>query len=134
MRHGELPDALRRWIDYDAALLDGAGLVATPRAPLVAEREGCRLEIRMVFDGDQRLLLLHERRTTPPTIEELVSLGLSRRQAEVLTWIVEGKTNGEIATILTMSERTVEKHVQQILTRLGVETRTAAAARALTVR
>lgn len=134
MRNGELPDALQRWIEYDAALLAGPGSLATPRAPLIAERDGYRLDIRMVFDGDQRLLLLDERRTATPTAEQLGSLGLSRRQTEVLVWIAEGKTNAEIATILGMSERTVEKHVQHILERLGVETRTAAAARALSVR
>lgn len=129
-----LPEALRRWIDYDEALLSGAVGVVTPRAPLIAEREGHRLEIRMAFDGDQRLLLLEERRTAPPEAEALEALGLSRRQAEVLVWIAEGKTNGEIATILGMSERTVEKHVQHIFQRLGVETRTAAAARVLSLR
>jgi DNA-binding CsgD family transcriptional regulator len=133
-RNGELPDALRRWIEYDAALLAGSSALATPRAPLIAERDGHRLDIRMVFDGDQRLLLLDEQRTEPIAAETLERLGLSRRQTEVLVWIAEGKTNGEIATILGMSERTVEKHVQHILERLGVETRTAAAARALSVR
>jgi DNA-binding CsgD family transcriptional regulator len=134
MPHGALPEALRRWIDYDEALLSGPATPVTPRAPLVAEREGWRLDVRMVFDGDQRLLLLDERRTAAPTVRELEGLGLSRRQAEVLVWITEGKTNGEIATILGLSERTVEKHVQHILERLGVETRTAAAARALAVK
>jgi len=133
MPNGRLPDALRRWIDYDEAMLAGAGTLATPRAPLIAEREGRRLDVRLVFDGDQRLLLLDEVRTTPsaPALERL---GLSRRQAEVLSWIAEGKTNDEIATILGMSERTVEKHVEHILRKLGVETRTAAAAQALAVR
>ena len=51
---------------------------------------------------------------------------LSKRQAEVLFWISEGKRDREIATILEISPRTVEKHVQKILEKLGVETRTAA--------
>ena len=132
MRNDELPDALRRWIDYDEALLRGAGMLVTPRAPLIAEREGRRLDIRMVFEGDHRLLLLDEHRTIRPATE-LERLGLSRRQAEVLSWIAEGKTNADIATILGTAQRTVEKHVEHILRRLGVETRTAAAARALSV-
>jgi DNA-binding CsgD family transcriptional regulator len=134
MPSGRLPEALHRWIDYGEVLLTSADAVVTPRAPLVAEREGWRLDIRLVFDGDHRLLLLDERRTSAPTTEELEGLGLSHRQAEVLVWIAAGKTNGEIATILGVSERTVEKHVQEILSRLGVETRTAAAARALAVK
>ena len=54
--------------------------------------------------------------------------GLSRRESEVLLWIAEGKRDKEIAVILGISYRTVTDHVRAILTKLGVETRTAAAA------
>lgn len=57
----------------------------------------------------------------------LLPLGLTPREAEVLYWVAEGKTNGEIATILTSSRRTVEKHVEHILEKLGVENRATAA-------
>ena len=52
---------------------------------------------------------------------------LSPREAEVLGWVAEGKTNGEIGTILRISHRTVGKHLERIYRKLGVETRTAAA-------
>ena len=42
-------------------------------------------------------------------------------------WLARGRTNGEIARILAMQPRTVEKHVERILIKLGVENRTAAA-------
>lgn len=109
----------------------GPDALVTPRVPLTADREGRRLEMRIVVEGARRLLLLEERRTDPVMPSELAPLCLSRRETEVMTWIVEGKTNGEIATILGMSERTVEKHVTHILSKFGVETRTAAAARTL---
>jgi DNA-binding CsgD family transcriptional regulator len=51
---------------------------------------------------------------------------LSLREGEVLEWVTAGKRNGEIATILGLSRRTVEKHVQHIMKKLHVETRTAA--------
>lgn len=60
-------------------------------------------------------------------------LGLTRREAEVLTWVADGKTNTEIGVILATSPRTVQKHLEHIFDKLGVETRTAAATRALTV-
>jgi DNA-binding NarL/FixJ family response regulator len=60
-------------------------------------------------------------------------LGLTPRVAETLLWLAQGKTNGEIATILSNSESTVKKHVFEIFTKLGVETRTAASLRALEV-
>jgi DNA-binding NarL/FixJ family response regulator len=59
--------------------------------------------------------------------------GLTPRVAETLLWLAQGKTNGEIATILGNSESTVKKHVLEIFETLGVETRTAASLRALEV-
>jgi DNA-binding NarL/FixJ family response regulator len=58
-------------------------------------------------------------------------LGLTPRVAETLLWLAQGKTNGDIATILGNSESTVKKHVLEIFQKLGVETRTAASLRAL---
>ena len=52
---------------------------------------------------------------------------LSRREHHVLHWIVEGKRDAEIAILLGISRRTVQKHVQKILSKLQVENRTAAA-------
>jgi DNA-binding NarL/FixJ family response regulator len=60
-------------------------------------------------------------------------LDLTPRVAETLLWIAQGKTNGDIATILEISEATVKKHVIEIFAALGVETRTAASLRALEV-
>ena len=53
---------------------------------------------------------------------------LTTRETEVLHWMAEGKRDGEIATILGIAPRTANKHVEHILGKLGVETRTAAAA------
>jgi DNA-binding NarL/FixJ family response regulator len=65
--------------------------------------------------------------------EPLVGLGLTPRAAETLLWLAQGKTNGDIATILGITESTIKKHVQEIFEKLGVETRGAAAVRALEV-
>ncbi|HEY5912840.1 MAG TPA: response regulator transcription factor [Verrucomicrobiae bacterium] len=58
-------------------------------------------------------------------------LGLTPRVAETLLWIAQGKTNAEIGIILGISEATVKKHVLEVFSALGVETRTAATLRAL---
>ena len=63
----------------------------------------------------------------------LAALGLSPREAQVLAWVAEGKTNGEIGIILGARPRTVAKHLERIFRKLGVETRTAAAASALSL-
>ncbi len=55
-------------------------------------------------------------------------LNLTPRQAQVLHWIAEGKTNAEIADILDCSFFTVKNHLKDIFQRLGVSSRTGAAA------
>lgn len=57
-----------------------------------------------------------------------VPAGLSTREVEVLLLVAAGHTNREIAAMLIVSEHTVARHVQNIFTKLGVNTRTAAAA------
>lgn len=54
--------------------------------------------------------------------------GLTRREAEVLLWVSYGKTNKTISEILDISPRTVNKHLEQVFRKLGVETRAAATA------
>ena len=61
----------------------------------------------------------------------LESLGLSPREAQVLLWIAQGKNNEEIGIILGASRNTIKKHVLHVLEKLGVETRNAAAIRAI---
>jgi len=53
--------------------------------------------------------------------------GLTRREAEVLAWVAEGKRNEETGVILGARPKTVGKHLERIFMKLGVETRTAAA-------
>lgn len=56
--------------------------------------------------------------------------GLTRRECDVLRWLMEGKRNREIALMLSLRPRTVDTHVVNLFTKLGVQTRTAAANRA----
>ena len=60
----------------------------------------------------------------PPDL--LLGLGLTKREAEVLAWVAQGKTNRETGIILSLSTRTVQKHLEHVFAKLGVETRTAA--------
>jgi DNA-binding CsgD family transcriptional regulator len=125
-----LPDELRRWVKEQTAALGRRGNIPLIQKPSVIQRDARQLSIRLIPDADQMLLILHERRTDLE-ISTLERLGLSNREAEVLSWIAQGKTNREIARIIGSSPRTIEKHVEKILEKLSVETRTAAAAIAL---
>lgn len=55
------------------------------------------------------------------------TFGLTRREAEVLLWLSRGKTNRDIADILSLSARTVNKHLEQVFHKMGVDNRTSAA-------
>jgi DNA-binding NarL/FixJ family response regulator len=59
------------------------------------------------------------------------ALGLTPREAEILSWVVQGKTNPEIGTILGIQLTTVKKHLESTFVKLGVENRTAAVTLAL---
>lgn len=67
----------------------------------------------------------------PPSLSSLEALGLSHRETEILSWVTQGKSNWEIGTILGISPRTVQKHLERIYGRLGVENRHAAMALAM---
>ncbi|HEU5078012.1 MAG TPA: response regulator transcription factor [Opitutaceae bacterium] len=67
----------------------------------------------------------------PASPDQLICLGLTPREAEVLFWVAQGKTNPEIAVITGVQLTTVKKHLESIFQKTGVENRTTAAALAL---
>jgi CheY-like chemotaxis protein/DNA-binding CsgD family transcriptional regulator len=81
-------------------------------------------------DGEWLLVM---RESDDASIVEAIALAfkLTAREAEVLYWVVKGKTNRDIGDILGTSPRTVTKHLEHVFGKLGVETRTAAAALAM---
>ncbi len=107
-------------------LLAKAGLAA---AALIAggrfESAGVVLAVRRFTEPgqDDTVMLALEEEHAPPGPAALCQLGLTPRQAEVAYWVAQGKTNPEIALILGASSRTIDKHMERILERLGVENR-----------
>ena len=79
----------------------------------------------------ETLLLLENNSPGPAVESRLKHAALTPRETEVLSWIAKGKTNRDIAEILSLSHRTVNKHLEHIYEKLGVETRAAAAAVAI---
>lgn len=96
-------------------------------APHFSERD--RTMLRLLLPHYVQALQAAERETMrhQGDGETLPTLGLTKREVQVAAWLARGRTNGEIARILAMQPRTVEKHVERILIKLGVENRTAAA-------
>jgi LuxR family transcriptional regulator, maltose regulon positive regulatory protein len=145
--------------DYEAArplLEDACDRYRTARAPFEAAR--ARMELARILDAlERRDAALEEARTALDTLVELGARGearrarrlleelekpddeagaptslpqLTRREREVLRQVAQGLTNREVADRLSISEHTVHRHVANILRKLDLSTRTAAATRA----
>lgn len=99
---------------------------------LSVDLSGRRLAFTLVgAAGDEILLRISEIRSDDFPERLRQSFALTPKEAEVLLWLAKGKSNRDIAEILNQRPRTVNKHLEQIFEKLGVENRTAAAARAL---
>ncbi|SEA79711.1 response regulator transcription factor [Variovorax sp. YR216] len=77
--------------------------------------------------GGEWLIIMREMSDTAVIEAMSLSLKLTLREAEVLYWVVKGKTNKDIGEILGSSPATAKKHLERVYVKLGVETRTAAA-------
>ncbi|HSC68786.1 MAG TPA: response regulator [Cellvibrio sp.] len=91
-----------------------------------------KVEMLNLIDGKEYLLRLsNPHKPADDTHSLKQQFSVTGREADVLLWIANGKTNREIGQILEMSPRTVNKHLEQIFKKLGVENRTSAAAAAI---
>lgn len=120
----ELGERLSRWlpngqIGHDLAL------------PLRQQNLGLTVHYFKQTEEDEYLLKIQSPNVgiDPAILEE--SLAITYREAEVLLWLAHGKTNREIAEILEMSPRTVNKHLEQMYPKIGASNRTAAASVAI---
>jgi CheY-like chemotaxis protein/DNA-binding CsgD family transcriptional regulator len=105
--------------------------LATANHPesLTIIRSADRLTFSIVDPNNQEqwVILLREE-SDEAQIEALCAVfKLTKRESEVLYWATKGKTNKDIADILAASPRTINKHLEHVFVKMGVETRTAAA-------
>jgi len=99
------------------------------RSSAAIERNGEQLVVRLVTDKQEGIQLVRLEKQRPAlSTRSLARLGLSRRETEVLRWLARGMTNAKIGTVLGLSRFTVRKHLEHVYEKLGVKTRTAAAA------
>jgi DNA-binding CsgD family transcriptional regulator len=96
-------------------------------APDFTERERNLLELVRPHFEQARANLERETIIRANRSQTLKACGLTPRETEVALWLSQGKTNPEIALILSAPVRTIEKHVERILQKMGVENRAAAA-------
>lgn len=127
---GRLPVKLAAWIRRQISAQEANSGLGWRAEQTIAEAHG-ELNVRWISEQPGRSYLILSEHRTNQAPNELRSLGLTPRETEVLHWITEGKTNDAISILLSISKRTVEKHVERILVKLGVETRVAAALQAV---
>lgn len=115
---GRLTETLAVWIE-DV-------LSTTGSARFVLDRAGTQLCFEVICREASSICVLLER-TTQASRSNGLQGRLTRRQSEVLSWVARGKTNAEIAQILSLKTGTIGKYLERIFPKLGVENRTAAA-------
>ena len=129
---GRLPASIR---DALLATLADPAMEVRRGTPLAAPAQGRQVLLRPIGrSGSEELLVGIEAAEEDAGDARLRSrFGLTAREAEVLVWIARGKSNRDIGEILALSPRTVNKHLEHIYVKLGVENRASAAAVALGV-
>jgi DNA-binding NarL/FixJ family response regulator len=120
-----LPQSMLQWLEQAQKGKAGSKMPAIASFP---DNEQLRLQYMGKLGLNEFLLRLAKDSSVNTPAEFSSELGLTGREGEVLSWLSKGKTNRDIAQILGLSPRTVDKHLEQIYAKLGVENRTAAAA------
>jgi DNA-binding NarL/FixJ family response regulator len=120
-----LPAPMLQWLEQAQMAKAGSKTQAMASFP---DNEQLRLQYMGKLGPNEFLLRLAKDSSPNMPAEFSSELGLTSREGEVLSWLSKGKTNRDIAQILGLSPRTVDKHLEQIYAKLGVENRTAAAA------
>jgi DNA-binding response OmpR family regulator/DNA-binding CsgD family transcriptional regulator len=137
-----MPEKVLQWIRQSVQRLGDAGSTTNFEPPrLVIDNADRRLSFRLHQQtgdsdtggeaGGDWLIVMRESNDTTIQTSMSSQFGLTAREAEVLYWVIKGKINRDIGDILGTSPATVKKHLERIHAKMGVETRTAAAAMAL---
>lgn len=121
------PAQIIAWLDNSLTKLDQQ--LDESILPLLIIKTGGRLSFSVASVTEEQWMVLLREESDAQQIDALMSLfKLTIRESEVLYWVTKGKTSRDIGDILGSSPRTVNKHLEHIYVKLGVETRTAAAA------
>jgi len=121
---GRLPAKILHWARRRLA---PSALAKSKSPPLLLHRSHGELSLRLVPSSLRSGRIVLSLRLDPSRawLKNSAALKLTPREFEVAWWIGESKTNAAIAAILGISPRTVQKHVEHIFDRLGVESRVA---------
>jgi DNA-binding CsgD family transcriptional regulator len=131
LNYNQLPESLDSWVkqqlsrsQFDLIAPDLSFQIAKPDRKL-------RIDLLCDFAAEQHLLICTEKSSEFSSVQHLQSIGLSKREAEVLALVAAGKTNPQIAQQLTISVKTVKKHLEHIFSKLNADSRIDAINKAL---
>ena len=126
---GQVPEELLAWLREQSALASQG----REQTPLTITRDPKQLifSLQERTSDDDWLMVMREVSDAAVVDAVLQAFKLTMREAEVLYWVVKGKTNRDIGDILGSSPATVKKQLEHVFAKLGVETRTAAAGLAM---
>ena len=121
-----LPGDVVAWLRQHAA---GDRPMGTP-SEIAFGAQGAQTRIGLVGTTERGEILLRISAVASPDRAAALRarFALTRREAEVASWIAQGKSNRDVAAILSLSPRTIDKHLEVIFAKMGVENRTALAA------
>jgi len=112
-----LPKGVCQWLERATTAEENGS------ASLELENNGRRVVISLARNKEGRCFLLIREESFSASVEKIQSLGLTEREAEVMHWICLGKTNQEIGIILEVTVHTVNRHVEHIFKKFGVDNR-----------
>jgi DNA-binding CsgD family transcriptional regulator len=126
-----LPEAIDVWVKQQLGGQRSENFV--PSQPWQMVKNGRRLEVKLLCDfaAEQHLLMMSEQVVDFSPEQQLRSIGLSKREAEILALVAAGKTNLQIAQQLVISIKTVKKHLEHIFDKLNAQNRVDAVNKAL---
>jgi DNA-binding response OmpR family regulator/DNA-binding CsgD family transcriptional regulator len=129
-----LPPQVRAWVSRSATRT-----AAVPNESIVVAAHDIKIRFRLLSRVADDDILLVIQQAEPVEMERVGinklqnRLSLTKREAEVLYWLSCGKSNRDIADILSISYRTVDKHLEHLFTKIGVESRSGAIATSVRV-
>lgn len=124
----QLPSEIFEYVKHFSLILNSQEIYLPPN-PLIIEFPSVKLKITLSYQTLAKTIAILMEEIKEITPKDLVKLGLTKRESEILYWMAKGKTDLDISKIFSISRRTVHKHRENIFNKLNVENRTTAIAK-----
>ncbi len=123
LNSNHLPESLNNWVKQQLSIQKSEIVVTTQPWQIEKIDRQLRIDLLCDFVAEQHLLICTEKSQEFSPVQHFQSIGLSKREAEVLALVAVGKTNLQISQQLAISVKTVKKHLEHIFGKLNVKSR-----------